>query len=203
MREPVFVKVVEAATLGAALGVLARLWMRLLSDNPEFSWSGTITIVVAFTLFGAGAAVARLVRQRASRRRTITIGRVVAGVLSLGLFGAAGAVMLPTVVGASVAVHRTDWPRAARLVAAVVAMIVPALLLIDAAARLLEPGVALGFALLALTYVLVVAALAPVVAPLYDGHRLRRLTKVLASLAGTGASFVIGGLLVGIVSDGV
>jgi hypothetical protein len=89
------------------------------------------------------------------------------------------------------------------MVAALVAVPVPVLLLMEAGTRLLEPSVALGFVLMALTYVVVVAGLAPVVAPLYDGHRLRRLTRVLASIAGTGASFLIGGLLVGIVSDGV
>ncbi|HSP27497.1 MAG TPA: hypothetical protein VLN74_03025, partial [Ilumatobacteraceae bacterium] len=37
---------------GAALGVVARWWMRLISDDPEFTWSGTIFIVLAFTVMG-------------------------------------------------------------------------------------------------------------------------------------------------------
>jgi hypothetical protein len=31
--------------LGAGWGVLARVWMRLISDDPEFSWAGTLSII--------------------------------------------------------------------------------------------------------------------------------------------------------------
>jgi len=40
--------------LGAAWGVLARVWMRLISTDPEFSWSGTLIIVSLAALLGAG-----------------------------------------------------------------------------------------------------------------------------------------------------
>ena len=40
--------------LGAAWGVLARVWMRLISTDPEFSWSGTLIIVGLAALLGAG-----------------------------------------------------------------------------------------------------------------------------------------------------
>jgi len=40
--------------LGAAWGILARMWMRLISTNPEFSWSGTLFIVGLAALLGAG-----------------------------------------------------------------------------------------------------------------------------------------------------
>jgi hypothetical protein len=40
--------------LGAAWGVLARMWMRLISTEPEFSWSGTLIIVSLAALLGAG-----------------------------------------------------------------------------------------------------------------------------------------------------
>ena len=40
--------------LGAAWGVLARVWMRLISTDPEFSWSGTLFIVGLAALLGAG-----------------------------------------------------------------------------------------------------------------------------------------------------
>ena len=40
--------------LGAAWGVLARVWMRLISTDPTFSWSGTLFIVGPAALLGAG-----------------------------------------------------------------------------------------------------------------------------------------------------
>lgn len=40
--------------LGAAWGVLARVWMRLISDHPEFSWSGSLFIIGLAALLGAG-----------------------------------------------------------------------------------------------------------------------------------------------------
>ena len=43
--------VVAALTGGLALGVISRLWMRWISTDPEFSWSGTIFIVIAFMIF--------------------------------------------------------------------------------------------------------------------------------------------------------
>lgn len=46
------VKVVAGYFLtGLAIGVIARFWMRWISTDPEFSWSGTIFIVGAFALF--------------------------------------------------------------------------------------------------------------------------------------------------------
>jgi hypothetical protein len=38
--------------LGAAWGVVARAWMRLVSTSPEFSWSGTLMIVGFSAVFG-------------------------------------------------------------------------------------------------------------------------------------------------------
>jgi hypothetical protein len=40
--------------LGAAWGVLARVWMRLISTEPEFGWSGTLFIVALAALLGVG-----------------------------------------------------------------------------------------------------------------------------------------------------
>ena len=36
---------------GLTLGVVARLWMRWIVTDPEFTWGGTIGILVGFTLF--------------------------------------------------------------------------------------------------------------------------------------------------------
>lgn len=46
-------RIVLVGTLGAlALGIIARLWMRLIAPEPDFTWSGTIFIVAGFTVFG-------------------------------------------------------------------------------------------------------------------------------------------------------
>ena len=49
-------RVVASAVLGlvagAVFGLVARGWMRLVSADPEFSWSGTVFIIGAFVLWG-------------------------------------------------------------------------------------------------------------------------------------------------------
>jgi len=46
------------AVTGAAWGVLARIWMRLISGNPEFSWTGTLLIIGLAALLGGGVGLA-------------------------------------------------------------------------------------------------------------------------------------------------
>lgn len=54
---PVTGSLVRGSTLGLALGagwgVVARVWMRLISTDPVFSWSGTLIIVGLAALLGA------------------------------------------------------------------------------------------------------------------------------------------------------
>ena len=47
-----FTLLVAGATISALWGVVARTWMRFITADPEFSWSGTLTIVgvVAFVV---------------------------------------------------------------------------------------------------------------------------------------------------------
>jgi hypothetical protein len=40
--------------LGAGWGVFARVWMRLISTEPEFSWTGTLAIIGFSALLGLG-----------------------------------------------------------------------------------------------------------------------------------------------------
>jgi hypothetical protein len=60
--------ILTAAALGLALGtvwgVLARIWMRLISDDPEFSWTGTLLIVGFSALLGLGVGLAHAGRSR-------------------------------------------------------------------------------------------------------------------------------------------
>ena len=50
---------------GLTLGIMARAWMRLISENPEFTWNGTIFIVGGFTVFGFTQSVVAVARRRA------------------------------------------------------------------------------------------------------------------------------------------
>ncbi len=114
---------VALGTIGAlTLGVLARLWMRLISEHPEFTWSGTIGILVGFTIFGLTQSVAALARRRQWRRWPTRFARVAGVVGILPLFMAAGGLMMPAVVGGGLAVWRADWTKAMRAVPALLAM---------------------------------------------------------------------------------
>ena len=99
---------------GFVLGIAARAWMRLISDDPGFSWSGTLFIIGGFTVFGLTQSIVAVTRRRTRRCGPLTIARTVGIIGMLPLFFAAGAVMLPTVVAGGLAVVRVDWTRAIR-----------------------------------------------------------------------------------------
>ena len=46
--------------VGAGWGVVARAWMRLISEHPEFTWSGTLYVVGAPAVIGAVVALAHV-----------------------------------------------------------------------------------------------------------------------------------------------
>ncbi len=106
--------VLVGSAIGAAYGIALRGWMRLISTDPEFTWSGTGYIIGVFTVLGTMAGLATAVRHR-SRGRTLLIVRGVGIVLSLGCFVAAGSAMLPTIVPAALGRARTDWYRPVRI----------------------------------------------------------------------------------------
>ncbi len=106
---------------GFALGAVARAWMRLISEDPEFTWFGTIFIVLAFTIFGFTQSIAFVARHKSRRRWTLAVARVIGAIAFLPLFAGAGAIMLPTVVGGGLALHRVRWHWVPRLICLVVA----------------------------------------------------------------------------------
>lgn len=119
------------ALAGLTLGIIARAWMRWISTDPEFSWSGTIFILIAFVLFGtvhSFSYFAREVLWSGSRLRLI---RGIAILLSLPLFSAAGSSMLPTVLTGSLALWRTDWWRWLRILLGISCLIIPAIIIRD------------------------------------------------------------------------
>ncbi len=96
---------------GPALGIIARAWMRVIAEDPAFTWNGTIFIVLGFTIFGFTQSIAAVAR-RTKRRWALTIARAIGTVGLLPLFVGAGAVMLPTVVSGGFGSARPEWRRA-------------------------------------------------------------------------------------------
>ncbi len=106
---------------GFALGVVARAWMRLIAEDPGFTWNGTIFIVVGFTFFGLTQSIVAVVRRRTTRWWKLTGVRTIGTVGMLPLFVAAGALMFPTVAGCGLASVRSEWPKVVRGLCLVVA----------------------------------------------------------------------------------
>jgi hypothetical protein len=106
---------------GLGLGVVARAWMRLIAEDPDFTWAGTLFIVGGFVLFGVVQASVALARQPGRRRWTVSIARTAGVVSMVPLFGGAGALMFPTVIGGGLAAARDDWHKVIRSICVVVA----------------------------------------------------------------------------------
>jgi hypothetical protein len=77
--------------LGAAWGVGARIWMRLITTQPEFSWSGTLVIIGFSALLGLGVGVVH-----AARRTGRSIWWTLAVVPGLILFMSPGMLLAPS-----------------------------------------------------------------------------------------------------------
>ena len=100
--------------VGITVGVVARAWMRWISTEPEFSWAGTIFIVIAFTIFFTVQSIVTVFRRRVRSRTATTLVRIFGVIFSLQLFFAAGAVMFPTVVIASIVLWTEGLKRLGR-----------------------------------------------------------------------------------------
>jgi len=67
-RAPVWLAVLCGASGGVIWGIVARIWMRLISAQPEFSIPGTAAILLISTLFGSFVGLAFAARQHGWRR---------------------------------------------------------------------------------------------------------------------------------------
>lgn len=82
------------ALAGAAWGVVARVFMRLLSDDPQFSWAGTLGILGVAAV--AGACVGLVHGARVSGRSRWWR---LAALPGLVLFAGPGSLLAPAMVG--------------------------------------------------------------------------------------------------------
>lgn len=167
--------------VGLVLGIIARAWMRWISTDPEFSWAGTIGILAGFVIFFTVHATVLLGRRKGWSRRWLTVARVVATILSLGIFSAAGASMLPTVLTASLGLARTDWPRFVRRVLIVLSVIIPVFLVRDIGADFgWNPVTGGRIILFVLIYHVIISVARITAAPQGDSWRMNR--KVRATI---------------------
>lgn len=113
---------------GAAWGVVARVWMRYVTTNPEFSWPGTLFIVIGFAVAFVGQAGVYLARRRPAGRTGFFVVRLLAVVTLLPLSFGAGAFGFPVIVLTPPAVIRRGWNRWLRVsLGALVVVVVGAL----------------------------------------------------------------------------
>ena len=153
------------AAAGALWGLVARGWMRYISAEHEFSWGGTLAIVVIFALFGFGQAVAAVVRRSGRGQRGQIAGRVVAIASTIPLGVAAGAMMLPSTLLAAIALGRTGMHPLARLALAALAAIPALLVLQQLLSELTDWRAVIGWALMFAIYLPLVWALSRAIRP--------------------------------------
>ncbi len=106
-RPPVWAAVLSGAGLGLIWGVVARIWMRLIASQPEFSIPGTVAILLITTLFGTFGGLAFAARQHGWQRWGHYVPRslVVAFFLPFGIAG--GLPLMLTVLLATLAATHT------------------------------------------------------------------------------------------------
>lgn len=110
VRHPILI----GAGAGLAWGIAMRAWMRFIAAQPEFTWSGTLFILVAATITGTILGLAW------HRRAIGGVGWWRLAALSLMLLGAGGAVMWPAVILGGMALGR-PWHRWIRVALGVLA----------------------------------------------------------------------------------
>ncbi len=109
--------------VGLAWGVVARTWMRYISTDPEFSWAGTVAIVVLSGVSGTSLAGAEALR-RSGRHWT----RRLLALPALLLFVSPGALMFPAAFfgGLAISGRGGRWVRATATLVALAPVLVVA-----------------------------------------------------------------------------
>jgi hypothetical protein len=123
-RRPAIVIVIAALLIGLALGAVARMWMRLIAPDPEFTVSGTLGILSGFGLLFTGAGLSLAAHRNGWRRIPLGVARSIGCILILPAFGGAGALAFPSVFLGALAVARWDLRLPLRVFFGVVAVVV-------------------------------------------------------------------------------
>ncbi|TRZ54292.1 MAG: hypothetical protein D4S00_09245 [Streptomycetaceae bacterium] len=161
---------------GAALGVVARLWMRWISTDPEFTWGGTLGIVIAFTVFTTIQTAIYVLRRKVVTRRLTSVARGVGIFFTLPLFTAAGSIMFPTVALSSIALWQKKMDRKVRIALCVIGSIIPILQIKGFISNFGWTIATLGRVLLFIAiYVIVVILIKPTISPFTSEPRLKRV----------------------------
>ena len=182
---------------GVTWGIVARAWMRFISTNPEFTWSGTLFIVLGFGIAGLAQASAYLGRRAGLGRRPMTIVRVVTfvGLLPLGM--AAGGQVFPTVVIAPLAIRHTEWSSRTRALLGLAALVPIVLVGVSLSNDLPTLRAIVGFVWFLVIYAGIVWAAGFTLAPQLDGWRAPRVVRAAAAVALTLMALAVGWFLVG------
>jgi type IV secretory pathway TrbD component len=122
-RAPSLLVLLAGFLTGAVLGIVARIWMRFITTDPEFSWAGTLVIVFGFGVMFLGQAGVYLGRRSGLRPSGFVALRVLAIVTLVPLAGAAGAFAFPIIVFAPLGIIRIGWNRWLRLLLGVLALL--------------------------------------------------------------------------------
>ena len=161
------VKVIAGYFLtGLAIGVIARFWMRWISTDPEFSWSGTIFIVGAFALFFTTQSLVSIFSNSATSQLNSRLIRIGGLILTLPLFMGAGAMMFPSVVLASFVLWGGLLKRRGQLIFLNLSLIIPLIISKDIITDFGWSFATLGRILLFfLIYTVIVLATRPTTSP--------------------------------------
>lgn len=176
---------------GFVLGVIARAWMRWISTNPEFSWSGTFFIVMAFMIFAINQSIVFILRKKLKRKRSVLLVRIAGVIFTLPLFTAAGAIMFPTVALASVAIWNTALGKRTRGILLGLSLIIPIKISIDIISDFDWTIGSFGRILLfASIYIVVIIATRPTMTPFRDENsefvkmsKAKRISLAIAVLS--------------------
>lgn len=104
--------------------MFARVWMRFISTDGEFSWAGSFIVVGAFAFAVVGQAAVFLARRSELRAIWFVGLRVLSLIMLLPLGVGAGAFALPLVLLVPLAAVRTGWPSWLRGLLGVLALVV-------------------------------------------------------------------------------
>ena len=151
-RAPSLIVLLAAFVTGAALGIVARIWMRFITTHPEFSWGGTFIIVIGFGVMFLGQAGVYLARRSGVAPSAFVALRVLAIVTLVPLVFGAGAFAFPIIVFTPLAIIRTGWNRWLRVLLGVFALLPGVFVAFTLFSDLSAIRVAIGLVWFALIY---------------------------------------------------